>query len=151
MVKVRRMNAYSMAGRAHAITANRLSHFFDLHGPSMAVDAACSSSLVAVERACRELESGGSRVAPAGGVDLLLSPNGYVGFSQASMLSKRGRCAAFSADADGFVRSKGAGVVVLKPPADAVAGGDRIIETHQRDRRPRRRPRRRFLPARRLG
>ncbi|MFJ8539706.1 SDR family NAD(P)-dependent oxidoreductase [Streptomyces sp. NPDC093591] len=126
MVRTRSMNAYSMAGTAHSIAANRLSHFFDLRGPSMAVDTACSSSLVAVERACRELASGGSRVALAGGVNVLLNPAGFVGFSQASMLSKRGRCAAFSADADGFVRAEGAGMVVLKPLADALAAGDRI-------------------------
>ncbi|WP_128429283.1 type I polyketide synthase [Streptomyces cyaneus] len=126
MVRARRLNAYSMAGTAHSIAANRLSHFFDLRGPSMAVDTACSSSLVAVERACQELASGGSRVALAGGVNVLLNPAGFVGFSQASMLSKRGRCAAFSADADGFVRAEGAGVVVLKPLADALADGDRI-------------------------
>ncbi|KUL44570.1 type I polyketide synthase [Streptomyces regalis] len=126
MVRARRMNAYSMAGTAHSIAANRLSHFFDLRGPSMAVDTACSSSLVAVERACQELASGGSRVALAGGVNVLLNPAGFVGFSQASMLSRRGRCAAFSADADGFVRAEGAGVVVLKPLADALADGDRI-------------------------
>ncbi|NUU22373.1 MAG: polyketide synthase, partial [Streptomycetaceae bacterium] len=126
MSRGRYMNAYSMAGFAHSIAANRLSHFFDLRGPSMAVDTACSSSLVAVERACRELASGGSRVALAGGVNVLLNPGGFVGFSQASMLSRRGRCAAFSADADGFVRAEGAGVVVLKPLGDAVADGDRI-------------------------
>ncbi|MER7372563.1 type I polyketide synthase [Streptomyces lanatus] len=126
MSRGRSMNAYSMAGFAHSIAANRLSHFFDLRGPSMAVDTACSSSLVAVERACRELASGGSRVALAGGVNVLLNPGGFVGFSQASMLSRRGRCAAFSANADGFVRAEGAGVVVLKPLGDAVADGDRI-------------------------
>ncbi|WP_093906469.1 type I polyketide synthase [Streptomyces sp. cf386] len=126
MTRARQMNAYSMAGSAHSIAANRLSYFFDLRGPSMAIDTACSSSLVAVERACRELASGGSRMALAGGVNVLLNPAGYVGFSQASMLSKRGRCAAFSADADGFVRAEGAGVIVLKPLADALADGDRI-------------------------
>ncbi|MEU9056035.1 SDR family NAD(P)-dependent oxidoreductase [Streptomyces sp. NPDC048384] len=126
MLKSRRMNAYSMAGYAHSIAANRLSHFFDLRGPSMAIDTACSSSLMAVERACRELASGGSRVALAGGVNVLLNPSAFVGFSQASMLSKRGRCAAFSADADGFVRAEGAGVLVLKPLADALSDGDRI-------------------------
>ncbi|NUT95013.1 MAG: SDR family NAD(P)-dependent oxidoreductase [Saccharothrix sp.] len=125
-IRFRNMNAYSMAGASHSIAANRLSHFFDLRGPSMAVDTACSSSLVAVERACRQLLSGGSRVALAGGVNLLLNPGVYVGFSQASMLSKQGRCAAFSAAADGFVRAEGAGVVVLKPLADALADGDRV-------------------------
>lgn len=126
MLKSHRMNAYSMASYAHSIAANRLSHFFDLRGPSMAIDTACSSSLMAVERACRELASGGSRVALAGGVNVLLNPSAFVGFSQASMLSKRGRCAAFSADADGFVRAEGAGVLVLKPLADALSDGDRI-------------------------
>ncbi|MEU2563219.1 SDR family NAD(P)-dependent oxidoreductase [Streptomyces longispororuber] len=126
MTRPRQMNAYSMAGTAHSIAANRLSHFFDLRGPSMAIDTACSSSLVAVERACQELASGHSRLALAGGVNVLLNPNVFVGFSQASMLSKRGRCAAFSAHADGFVRAEGAGVVVLKPLADALADGDRV-------------------------
>ncbi|MDT9682344.1 SDR family NAD(P)-dependent oxidoreductase [Streptomyces sp. TRM76323] len=126
MARPRQTNAYSAPGAAHSIAANRLSHFFDLRGPSMAVDTACSSSLVAVDRACRELASGGSRVALAGGVNVLLNPGVFIEFSQASMLSRRGRCAAFSADADGFVRAEGAGMVVLKPLADAVADGDRI-------------------------
>ncbi|GAA3588799.1 type I polyketide synthase [Nonomuraea rosea] len=126
MQRAWRLNAYSMAGGAHSIAANRLSHFFDLRGTSMAIDTACSSSLVAVERACRELASGDSRVALAGGVNVLLNPNVFAGFSQASMLSRRGRCAAFSADADGFVRAEGAGMVVLKPLADALNDGDRI-------------------------
>ncbi|MFI6515253.1 SDR family NAD(P)-dependent oxidoreductase [Spirillospora sp. NPDC050679] len=120
------MNAYTMAGAASSIAANRVSHFLDLRGPSMAIDTACSSSLVALERGCRELAGGGSRVALAGGVNVLLNPAAYVGFSQASMLSKQGRCAAFSANADGFVRAEGAGMVVLKPLADALADGDRV-------------------------
>ncbi|GAB2775531.1 hypothetical protein GCM10027091_08050 [Streptomyces daliensis] len=126
MHRARKMNAYSTAGSMHAIAANRLSHFFDLRGPSMAIDTACSSSLLAVERACREVTLGSSRVALAGGVNVVLNPKVYVGFSQASLLSKRGRCAAFSADADGFVRAEGAGVVVLKSLADALADGDRV-------------------------
>ncbi|MFC9970572.1 SDR family NAD(P)-dependent oxidoreductase [Spirillospora sp. NPDC127200] len=120
------MNAYTMSGAASSIAANRVSHFFDLRGPSMAIDTACSSSLVALERACQELAGGGSRVVLAGGVNVLLNPAAYVGFSQASMLSKQGRCAAFSANADGFVRAEGAGMVVLKPLADALADGDRV-------------------------
>ncbi|GAA2636906.1 SDR family NAD(P)-dependent oxidoreductase [Actinomadura fulvescens] len=120
------MNAYTMAGAASSIAANRVSHFLDLRGPSMAIDTACSSSLVAVERACQELWSGNSRVALAGGANVLLNPTAYVGFCQASMLSRKGRCAAFSAEADGFVRAEGAGMIVLKPLADAIADGDRI-------------------------
>ncbi|MFF4603062.1 SDR family NAD(P)-dependent oxidoreductase [Streptomyces sp. NPDC001339] len=120
------VNAYTMSGGASSIAANRLSHFFDLRGPSMAVDTACSSSLVALDRACRTLLDGSSRVALSAGVNALLSPYHYVGFSQAAMLSPTGRCASFSAHADGFVRAEGGGLVVLKKLADAVADGDRI-------------------------
>ncbi|MFJ2029060.1 SDR family NAD(P)-dependent oxidoreductase [Streptosporangium sp. NPDC087985] len=120
------MGPYSMSGATLSIAANRLSHFFDLRGPSMSIDTACSSSLTAVERAWRSLAEGSSRVALAGGVNLLLSPGPFIGFSQASMLSPTGRCRAFSADADGFVRAEGGGVVVLKRLADAIADGDRI-------------------------
>ncbi|TDD77910.1 type I polyketide synthase [Actinomadura rubrisoli] len=121
------LNAYSMTGAALSIAANRVSHTFDLRGPSMAIDTACSSSLMALERACRELTCGtGRRVMVAGGVNVLVSPYPYVGFSQASMLSRAGRCAAFSADADGFVRAEGGAVVVLKRLADALDDGDRV-------------------------
>ncbi|WP_182887383.1 type I polyketide synthase [Microbispora sp. H10885] len=120
------LGPYSMSGGTLSIAANRLSHFFDLRGPSMSIDTACSSSLTAVERAWRSLAEGSSRVALAGGVNLLLSPGPFIGFSQASMLSPTGRCRAFSADADGFVRAEGGGVVVLKRLADALTDGDRI-------------------------
>ncbi|MFG1826652.1 SDR family NAD(P)-dependent oxidoreductase [Microbispora bryophytorum] len=120
------MGPYSMSGGTLSIAANRLSHFFDLRGPSMSIDTACSSALTAVERAWRSLAEGSSRVALAGGVNLLLSPGPFIGFSQASMLSPTGRCRAFSADADGFVRAEGGGVVVLKRLADAIADGDRV-------------------------
>ncbi|GAA2006213.1 hypothetical protein GCM10009799_37140 [Nocardiopsis rhodophaea] len=119
------INAYTASGGAHSIAANRVSHAFDLRGPSMAVDTACSSSLVALDRACRQVAADGG-LALAGGVNVLLSPSLYVAFSQAAMLSRKGRCAAFSADADGFVRAEGGGVVVLKRMAEARADGDRI-------------------------
>lgn len=120
------LGPYSMSGAALSIAANRLSHFFDLRGPSMSIDTACSSSLTAVERAWRSLAEGSGRMALAGGVNVLLGPGPFIGFSQASMLSPTGRCRAFSADADGFVRSEGGGLVVLKRLADAIADGDRI-------------------------
>ncbi|MEU9124410.1 SDR family NAD(P)-dependent oxidoreductase [Streptomyces sp. NPDC048506] len=121
-----RVNAYTMSGAASSIAANRLSHFFDLHGPSMIVDTACSSSLVALVEACRTLRDGSSRAALVGGVNLLLSPQHFVGFSQASMLSPSGRCRSFSADADGYVRAEGGGMVLLKRLPDALADGDRV-------------------------
>ncbi len=122
----RSVNAYTMSGMASSIAANRLSHFLDLRGPSMAVDTACSSSLVAVAQACRTLLDGTSALAVAGGVNALVNPHTYVGFSQASMLSPTGRCRPFSAGADGYVRAEGGGVVLLKRLADALAAGDRV-------------------------
>ncbi|SEH03195.1 Alcohol dehydrogenase GroES-like domain-containing protein [Nonomuraea solani] len=117
---------YTMSGSALSIVANRLSHAFDLRGSSMSIDTACSSALQAVERAFRSLADGSCQVALAGGVNVLLNPMSFVGFSQASMLSPTGRCRAFSADADGFVRAEGGGVVVLKRLTDALADGDRV-------------------------
>ncbi|KAB7845091.1 SDR family NAD(P)-dependent oxidoreductase [Streptomyces mobaraensis] len=122
----REVTPYTMVGGALALAANRVSHAFDLRGPSMSVDTACSSALVALDRACRALRDGSCRTALCGGVNILLNPQQFVGFSQASMLSARGRCAAFSAHADGFVRAEGGGVVLLKPLADALADGDRV-------------------------
>ncbi|MEU2512525.1 SDR family NAD(P)-dependent oxidoreductase [Streptomyces syringium] len=122
----RSTNAYTMAGRSTGNVANRVSHALDLHGPSMAVDTACSSSLVAVHQACRALREGAGPLMLAGGVNVLLSPHGYIGFSKASMLSPRGRCHAFSAKADGYVRAEGGGVVVLKSLHRALRDGDRV-------------------------
>ncbi|MBC3986180.1 SDR family NAD(P)-dependent oxidoreductase [Streptomyces sp. AC536] len=127
MVSAQQINPYTMVGAASSMAANRLSHAFDLRGPSMTVDTACSSSLVALDRACHTLWEGTSRAALCGGANLVLSPFHYVGFSQAGMLSKRGHCAAFSARADGFVRAEGGGLVVLKRLTDALADGDRVL------------------------
>ncbi|GAA1300443.1 SDR family NAD(P)-dependent oxidoreductase [Saccharothrix xinjiangensis] len=122
----RAFNAYTMSGVASCNVANRVSYAFDLHGSSTAVDTACSSALVAVHQACEALRSGRSATALAGGVNLLLDPNGFAGFSQASMLSPTGRCRPFSSHADGFTRAEAAGVLVLKPLAAALADGDRV-------------------------
>ncbi len=119
-------DAYFMTGSALSIISNRISHFLDLHGPSLTVDTACSSSLVALHLACEDLRRGRVPLAFVGGVNLLLSPYPFVGFSRAGMLSKQGRCFAFDARADGYVRGEGGGVVLLKPLADALRDGDRI-------------------------
>ncbi|WP_232390432.1 type I polyketide synthase [Streptomyces albireticuli] len=124
--RIRTSNPYVMSGSAACNAANRLSYFFDLRGPSQAVDTACSSALTAVHHACEALRSGRSRLALAGGANVLLSPLNFVGFSHASMLSRTGRCRPFSAAADGFVRAEGAGVLVLKPLSAALEDGDRI-------------------------
>ena len=120
------VDAYVMSGSAVSNAANRISYIFDLHGPSFAVDTACSSSLVAVHEACVSLWRGESSLAIAGGINALLSPSGFIGFSKAHMLSPTSRCHAFDASGDGYVRSEGGGVVLLKPLAQAAADGDPI-------------------------
>lgn len=121
------IDAYAGTGNAHSIAANRLSYVFDLRGPSMAVDTACSSSLVSVHLACQSLRNGESDVALAGGVNLILTPELTITFSQARMLSPDGRCKTFDAGADGYVRGEGCGVVVLKRLSDAMRDGDNIL------------------------
>ncbi|MCI0384154.1 type I polyketide synthase [Streptomyces sp. CNQ085] len=119
-------NAYTVSGTAGAIAANRLSHYFDWHGQSVMVDTACSSALTAVHQACEHLRNGHARVAVAGGINVLLNPHLYAGFCNASMLSPTGRCRPFSAEADGFARAEGGGLVLLKRLADARADGDHV-------------------------
>ncbi len=121
------INPYTGTGNAHSIAANRISYFLDLRGPSAAVDTACSSSLVAVHLACTSLRSGEADFALAGGVNVLLSPEVSIAFSHAHMLAADGRCKAFDASADGYVRGEGCGVVALKRLADARRDGNRIV------------------------
>jgi acyl transferase domain-containing protein/aryl carrier-like protein len=120
------INGYSNTGGSLSIAANRISYCFDLTGPSVAVDTACSSALVAVHLACQSIWVDKCPLALAGGVNALLMPDWYVGFSRLGMLSPDGRCRAFDARANGFVRGEGAGMVVLKPLTRALAEGDRI-------------------------
>jgi phthiocerol/phenolphthiocerol synthesis type-I polyketide synthase C len=103
-----------LTGISLSILANRVSHVFDLRGPSLVVDTACSSSLVALHEACEALRANRVDAALVGGINLLLSPYPFIGFAQAGMLSRRGRCFAFDERADGYVRGEGGAVVVLK-------------------------------------
>lgn len=118
---------YALTGNASSIIANRISYAFDFRGPSVALDTACSSSLVAIHQAVHALRDGEARVALAGGVNILASPFGTVAFSELGVLSPTGGIRAFSADADGIVRSDGAGVVVLKRLSDARRDGDTVL------------------------
>jgi len=106
--------------------SNRLSHAFDFRGPSLSVDTACSSSLVATHLACQSIARGESHFAIAGGVNSILVPEPFIAMSKGGFLSRRGRCQAFDAEADGYVRAEGVGVVVLRPLSAAIADGDRI-------------------------
>ncbi|MDZ7831610.1 MAG: SDR family NAD(P)-dependent oxidoreductase [Desulfobacterales bacterium] len=121
------MDAYAGPGNALCIAANRISYWLNLHGPSWAVDTACSSSLVALHQACRSLRTGECDMAIAGGANMILSPQITVSFSQAGMMAPDGRCKSFDADADGYVRGEGCGVVILKRFSDALADGDEIL------------------------
>ena len=119
-------DAYFATGNTLSIISNRISYIFDLHGPSLTIDTACSSSLVALHEACEALARGEIDSAIVGGVNILTSPFGFVSFSQATMLSPTGLCRAFSGNADGYVRSEGGVVFLLKTLDRAVADGDRV-------------------------
>ncbi len=119
-------DAYGGTGNAFSIAANRISFFWDLRGPSLAIDTACSSSLAAVHLACRSIWSGESDMAIAGGVNLMISPLVTMSFSKAGMMAPDGRCKTFDARANGYVRGEGAGVVILKSLSRARRDGDRV-------------------------
>ena len=120
------ITAHSPTGTAHSIAANRISYCFNLRGPSIALDTACSSALTAVHLACEHIWSGHGDIALAGGVTVMITHGGFIGFSQASMLSPDGHCKAFDASANGFVRGEGAGTVILKRLSRAIEDGDSI-------------------------
>jgi amino acid adenylation domain-containing protein len=109
------------------VIAGRVAYTLGLQGPCMVVDTACSSSLVAVHLACQSLRNGESRLALAGGVNVLVSGDTFVSLSKANMLSPTGRCQTFSENADGYVRAEGCGLVVLKRLSDAQRDGDRVF------------------------
>lgn len=120
------LDIYPMTGNSYSIVANRLSYFFHLQGPSIAIDTACSSSLTAVHLALQSLRNQEADLAIAGGVNLLLDPEVTIAFSKAGMMANDGRCKTFDARANGYVRSEGIGVVLLKPLAKALQDGDEI-------------------------
>ena len=121
------IDAYSATGNAHSVTVGRIAYLLGLRGPAVAVDTACSSSLVSIHLACQSLRLRESDLALAGGVSLILRPETQLALAKWGMLSPRGRCHAFDAGADGFVRGEGAGVAVLKRLTDAVRDGDRVL------------------------
>jgi len=117
---------FAGTGSAFSIAANRISHRFNLKGPSIAVDTACSSALVAIDQAVRHLGMGTCDMALAGGVNCMLDPGPFIAFSSANMLSPTGGIYTFDERADGFIRGEGCGLVLLKPLDRAIADGDRI-------------------------
>jgi len=122
-------DVHMMTGNTLSIIANRLSYSLDLHGPSFTVDTACSSSMVALTLAAEAIRTGQIETAIVAGVNLLLSPFSFVGFSRAAMLSPTGQCRPFDADADGYVRAEGIIVLVLQAGATARRSRNRIHAT----------------------
>ncbi|MDP7340250.1 MAG: polyketide synthase, partial [Vicinamibacterales bacterium] len=121
------IDAYMASGNAHSTASGRLSFQLGLRGPSLSVDTACSSSLVAVHLACQSLRRGECDLALAAGANVMLCPEVHVNHSRARMLAPDGRCKAFDSAADGFVRSEGCGVVVLKRMSDALRDRDPVL------------------------
>ncbi len=120
------IGAHTATGLQRAMLANRLSYVLGTRGPSLAVDTAQSSSLVAVALAVESLRAGTSRIAVAGGVNLILADEGSAAMERLGALSPDGRCHTFDARANGYVRGEGGAAVVLKPLADALADGDPV-------------------------
>ena len=123
---VDKIEPYFITGNALNAISGRVAFALGLEGPAMAVDTACSSALVAVHQAVQALHSGDCDLALAGGVNVLLSPVTVIAASRARMLSPVGRCKTFDASADGYVRSEGCGMLVLKRLSDAQRDGDRV-------------------------
>ena len=118
--------SHSASGSATSIAANRISHIYNFTGPSMMIDTACSSSLIAIDLACRSLKDGTSKIAVAGGANVIIKPEATMPLAHANMLSTKGYCHSFSAQADGYSRAEGAGIVILKTLEQAIVDKDDI-------------------------
>lgn len=123
------VNQNTAAGMMMTMLSNRISHAFDLRGPSLSIDTACSSSLTAFNYGVKDVQMGACDVAVVGGVNIMTRPEYPVGMSKGQFLARDGECKSFDERGDGYGRSEGAGVVVLKELSKAIADGDRILAT----------------------
>ena len=121
------IDAYMATGNSSSVMSGRIAYTLGLQGPALSCDTACSSSLVAVHLACNALRNRETNLAIVGGVNLILSPNNSIIFSKANMLSEDGHCKTFDEAADGYVRSEGCGVVIIKRLKDAIDNRDNIL------------------------
>ena len=125
--KINDVDAYFATGNSESVTAGRLSYVLGLQGPAIAINTACSSSLVAVHLACQSLRLNECSIALAAAANLILSPELNIAFTNAGMLSPDGKCKTFDDAANGYVRSEGCGVIVLKKLSEAIADEDTIL------------------------
>ncbi|MCG8312770.1 MAG: SDR family NAD(P)-dependent oxidoreductase [Pseudomonadales bacterium] len=121
------IDAHAALGNNRSIAAGRIAYTFGFQGPTIQLDTTCSSSLVAMHLACQSLRQGESEIALAGGVNLMLSPEAFIGFSRLQALAPDGRCRTFAEDAQGYARGEGCGMLVLKPLSKAQQDGDNIL------------------------
>lgn len=121
------IEGHAATGVHNCIIPNRISFFFNFHGPSIVVDTACSSSLIAIQQAVAAIRNGDCEAALAGGVSILATPTTFISFSKVGMLSPTGTCKTFDASADGYVRGEGGGLLFLKPLEKSIEDGDKIL------------------------
>ena len=119
--------AYTSTGTIRAFLCGRISYYFGWSGPSEVLDTACSSSLVAINRAVKAVQAGECTMALTGGVNLITGINNFLDLAKAGFLSPTGQCKPFDQAADGYCRSEGGGLVVLKLLKQALADGDQIL------------------------
>ena len=127
----RKIDRYAQLSALRGLTAGRVCHVLDSHGPAIQLDTACSSSSLAVHLACQSLRNGESNLALAGGVSLILAPEHLIGICQMNALSPDGRCKTFDAGADGFGQGEGCGMIALKRLSDAQSDGDTVLAVLQ--------------------
>lgn len=120
------ITSFISTGTVHSILANRVSFLLNIHGPSEAIDTACSSSLVALHSAIKDINNGECELAIVGGVNALLAPTMFISHSKSGMLALDGKCKTFDHKANGYVRSEGVGVLLLKPLEKAREDADHI-------------------------
>ena len=125
--EVTAIDAYLTTGNTHSLASGRLSYHYGFTGTSISLDTACSSSLVALHLAIQSLRNQECNLAMVGGVNRLISPQASINLSKSRMLSPDGQCKTFDDSADGFVRSEGCGVILLKRLSKAISDRDRIL------------------------
>ncbi|KAM0799448.1 hypothetical protein BDR22DRAFT_933683 [Usnea florida] len=117
---------YGATGIGTTVLSNRISHIFNLVGPSFVIDTACSSSLYALHNACLALQTGETEAALVCGTNLIMSPEQQIATVKAGVLSQTSTCHSFDNSADGYGRADGVGVLYIKRLRDAIRDRDPI-------------------------